>query len=89
MGGEEGVLTPRKRFDENSKLQQQELLGMLSTRLDKGLEKALRAVFPAMFEGLSGMGMYGLDGSSGSSGPSGERASGRKDRGLLMGIYRR
>jgi hypothetical protein len=44
--GEEGVLTPRRRFDENSKLQQQEFLAMLSTRLDKALENALRAVFP-------------------------------------------
>jgi hypothetical protein len=83
------VLTPRRRFDGNSKLHQQEFLGMLSTRLDKVLEKALGAVFPCMFEGLSGMGMRGLDGSSGSSGPSVERASGRKDRGLQVGIYRR
>jgi hypothetical protein len=71
-GGEEGVLTPRKRFDENSKLQQQELLGMLSTTLDKALEKALKAVFPSMFEGLSGMRMRGLDRSSGLSGSSGQ-----------------
>jgi hypothetical protein len=61
---------------------------MLSTRLDKIPEKALRAVIPSMFEGLSGMGMRGLDGSSGSSGPSAERASGRKDRIFLMGMYR-
>jgi hypothetical protein len=58
------VLTPRKRFGGHSKLQQQEFPGMLSARLDEGLGKALRAVFPCMFEGMSGMGMRGLDGSS-------------------------
>jgi hypothetical protein len=62
--GEEGVLPLSRRVDKNSKLQQQELLGMLSARLDKALEKALRAVFPCMFEGLSEMGMRGLDGLS-------------------------
>jgi hypothetical protein len=36
-GGEEGVLTPRRRFDGNSKLQQQEFRGILSTRLGKVL----------------------------------------------------
>jgi hypothetical protein len=89
LSGEEGVLTRRRWFDKNSKLQRQEFLGMLSARLDKGIEKALRAVFLGMFEGLSGMGMQELDGSIGSGGPSGERASGRKERGLQVGIYRR
>jgi hypothetical protein len=55
-GGEEGVLTPRRRFDENSKLQQQEFLGMSSTRLDKGLENALRAVFPPCLRDCRGWG---------------------------------
>jgi hypothetical protein len=87
LSGEEGVLTLRRRFDENSKLQQQEMLGTWSARL----ENALRAVFTSMPEGLSGMGMRGLDGSSGSSGlsdPSGECAIGRKDRSFLIGMYR-
>jgi hypothetical protein len=43
------VLTPRKRFDENSKLQRQEFLGMLSARLDEELGKALKMVFPNLF----------------------------------------
>jgi hypothetical protein len=73
-GEEEGVLTRRRWFDKNSKLQRQEFLGMLSARLDKGLEKAPRAGFLGMFEGLSGMGMRGLDKLVESSGPSGERA---------------
>jgi hypothetical protein len=47
--GEEGVLTPRKRFDENSKLQRQEFLGMLSARLDEELGKRLKMVFPNLF----------------------------------------
>jgi hypothetical protein len=58
------VLSPRKRFDEHPKLQQQEFLGMLSARLNEGLGKVLREVFTSMFEGLSRMGMRGLDGSS-------------------------
>jgi hypothetical protein len=74
LSGEEGVLTRRRWFDKNSKLQRQEFLGMLSARLDKGMEKAPRAVFLGMFEGLSGMGMRGLDGLGESSGLSGERA---------------
>jgi hypothetical protein len=73
-GVEECVLTPRRWFDENPKLQQQEFLGVLSERLDKGQKKALRAVFPSILEGPSGMGMRGSNRSSGSSGPSGERA---------------
>jgi hypothetical protein len=37
--GEDGVpvLTPKRRFDENPKLQQQELLGIMRPRLDEGL----------------------------------------------------
>jgi hypothetical protein len=48
-GGEKGVLTPRRRFDENSTLQQPESVRMLSARLDKGLGNALRMVFPHLF----------------------------------------
>jgi hypothetical protein len=59
--GEEGVFTSMRRFDEHSKPQQPEFLGMLSARPDKAL-------------GLPGLEMCGLDGLSGSSGPSGERA---------------
>jgi hypothetical protein len=75
---EDGVLVqPKRRLDENSKLQQQEFLGMSSARLDEGLEKALRVAFPYLFQGLSRMGMRGLDGSIGSSAPSGSSAPNR------------
>jgi hypothetical protein len=49
MSGKEGMLTPRRRFDENSKLHQ-EFLGVLNAKLDEGLRKALRAVFPHLFD---------------------------------------